>query len=870
MSSFVSALSYKPFSRQTDTTEKDASLNADTHPSKPASFVPTVTAGSIQPKHVEDYNTMLSRAFTDASVAYDGLNKSDKLDNEIIWQPTIHKSVHQIPENDIPLKRDATTTGLSYSSYAAKKRKPGRPKASIKVPPKPIKKLVLRQNKPVQTTLPIDVWAQILSHSNPAAVLRLSNVCRDLRALLSEVSVWKAIRHNNYGADHPDPPPGITERQYVDLIVGTGCQSKDCNNHRTNKTIWAFRRRWCPPCLRKKTVPPDGSDYFLSEYPEITKCVPRLDIRRNVVCTQDMPFTSPVTVALRTDLAKFAQDFDEIAEEFGTRDINVSSGLRTWYQDQVQLNNDLVEKVQAIEAWEKAYNAEVRDKAALAQKERKEFFAQKVQREYPQLDTQSLKQLTCFQSAMTSRALPSERAWHTLNKKMEAEQQRAERKEAMLNTCVPSSFTCLEYDPVQPSMEIAARKNTLTQPSLALAVLARQALDERLGVSSEPDPDFVLAVLGKVFMTYQPHVRAGQPGSSYLTMQDAKVVYKRLIQPAIARMKGKDQREAAAQLRCPACPESLYGIAQKQYTFEKLMNHIWNEHIDLSLDMDFHTERSAPPLRGRKPATKPFPWVHFRWPDRLPILPSTQSPPGADTLTTITVTSASDRYSPKRKGKNIFRHTQVSEDVGLPGDDFVGNVIFVASQLEKHSLRDEFKTLMALEFATRKWEALRESQPGEDEFNELRMALLRHGICGMFERFRCRACCEAAEVSGIKGYFVRSANPLGKLGEHYFRQHTPAEWTRKMMDLPSPEDLEAQLTMGDAADPAFYVFIKLFPLLEDSGQDDDGWANMEAMERMRTAGGEAAGGEFEELSESEEYSEGGEESDEESYLFKDD
>lgn len=58
----------------------------------------------------------------------------------------------------------------------------------------------------------------------------------------------------NYGPDHPPPPPGLTEQQYADLLVGTGCQNRGCNDKKARKTYWAFQRRWCDSCLKKNVI----------------------------------------------------------------------------------------------------------------------------------------------------------------------------------------------------------------------------------------------------------------------------------------------------------------------------------------------------------------------------------------------------------------------------------------------------------------------------------------------------------------------------------------------------------------------------------------------------------------------------------------
>lgn len=110
----------------------------------------------------------------------------------------------------------------------------------------------LRVNKQVKTWIPSDIWRQILIHANPLTLFSAQCVNKELRALLQYEGTWRQCRKNYYDEDIPDPPAGLKELQYVDLLEGKGCMS--CKNPSARRTYWAFLRRWCGACFKEKTI----------------------------------------------------------------------------------------------------------------------------------------------------------------------------------------------------------------------------------------------------------------------------------------------------------------------------------------------------------------------------------------------------------------------------------------------------------------------------------------------------------------------------------------------------------------------------------------------------------------------------------------
>lgn len=131
-----------------------------------------------------------------------------------------------------------------------KPNKGGRPRKHPYPVLKPAK--FFRTNKPIALELPADIWTRIFDFCPPDFLLQIRQINSLLRMLLDKQSQWKKARLHTYGFDHPDPPPGLTEMQYADLLTGVGCQG--CHKSFTRKVYWAFQRRWCLKCVDLDTA----------------------------------------------------------------------------------------------------------------------------------------------------------------------------------------------------------------------------------------------------------------------------------------------------------------------------------------------------------------------------------------------------------------------------------------------------------------------------------------------------------------------------------------------------------------------------------------------------------------------------------------
>ncbi|CAI2166826.1 9532_t:CDS:2 [Funneliformis geosporum] len=120
-------------------------------------------------------------------------------------------------------------------------------------------------------TLPPEMFINICQNLPPVDLLSLARACKRFNGFLSaEASmttqeIWKASREMFLPYLQLPPPDGMTERQYVRLVLERGCQF--CGKTKIRKVYWEFLVRCCEVCLKKKTLRKEDikQDYFLNE-----------------------------------------------------------------------------------------------------------------------------------------------------------------------------------------------------------------------------------------------------------------------------------------------------------------------------------------------------------------------------------------------------------------------------------------------------------------------------------------------------------------------------------------------------------------------------------------------------------------------------
>lgn len=464
----------------------------------------------------------------------------------------------------------------------------------------------------------------------------------------------------------------------------------------------------------------------------------------------------------------------------------------------------VVEKLQFVENWAETHRKAVRELAADKKQSISDFFAAKALLMDPPLEMETLKRMDCFHAAVASASEPSERAWKCLEPKLQAQRGKAEallveleeRKQSR-NYGAPAGS---RWDYNRADQDVV-----LGLADEVLETLVRGP--ESLRVA---DGDFVRIALTRVFNSYQEYYG----GEGYaLSLDDAKLVYRDKIQPIIDSLKGGNRRKTAMELRCPGCKKGTKG----RWLFECLMVHIKMIHSHRVGDFDdFRADRSGFLCRWD------FPWSFIKWPTNLPILAAGQDATGQWDLHA----HDDEHFSPPFSEipglgagggacLGAFYNRVVKDCYGPSCAKFVDNVIFAASKFDElgSTLSDQYKTQIVLEFALQKLQLVNGTEPDTKILKDLRLELLRKGLKGVFEGFRCKQCCDDAAKDGRKGYFARSIKSLGQLSDHFEAEHS-GDWTRDMLDLPTAQHLLTQLQLPSNRQ-SYRLFKFLFPAKQD-------------------------------------------------------
>ena len=158
------------------------------------------------------------------------------------------------------LGEDTTPRSLPQtSSVGPARNKGGRPRLDCRKPrarKTPKGQTRLQKNHPIKATVNVDVWENILVFCPPEFLLKARTISKTFRSVLKDDSlIWKRARLNYFGPDLPEPPLGLSEPQYADLITGSGCQTQGCTSSKTRKTYWAIQKRLCAECFQKSFLP---------------------------------------------------------------------------------------------------------------------------------------------------------------------------------------------------------------------------------------------------------------------------------------------------------------------------------------------------------------------------------------------------------------------------------------------------------------------------------------------------------------------------------------------------------------------------------------------------------------------------------------
>lgn len=543
-------------------------------------------------------------------------------------------------------------------------------------------------------------------------------------------------------------------------------------------------------------------------------CIPSAtfsDHRVYLYVTGNEEKSSDYDVFSRYDIAKMNENFEEATIVYSFVGAEFTSRFEAWVDRKKEEKQRLVTALQATEEWCKNEHESICAK----KKAKSEFFAEKALKLDSPLELEELKKLSCFQRAVASKTEPSDKSWASLEKRIQAE-----------------LYDGLERQKPARSDLLIARERLCTvlrrrRVQRNLLYLADLVLDEML----EPSPvfptlvaprDFVRIALLRVHQYFQ---LTKEPTDPPLVMDDARVVYVQKVRPALAAL--PDDRfpdgscdpdetiRRATELRCAGCRRGQ-PLDKKQGDFVQLMEHVFNNHAAVDEMFPDLIEKEPGKIEVVMRQKASLPWFQTPWRGVLPILVSEQE-----------VRCGKHEYTPvpdlhctppdKLEGLShgyvpgAFQGRVAASEGGPKDDDFVGNIIYAASQFDETNVDDKVVTKIALEFAVRRHDRVSSTRPDFDVLQQLQDTLLREGRGGIFEGLRCRECSINAPEWKTLGYLVRSAKPFAQVIEHFRNVHSArGDWASNMLQLPCDQDILAHL-MLPCNQKGGAVFEELFP-----------------------------------------------------------
>ncbi|MCJ1467671.1 hypothetical protein MMC07_006296 [Pseudocyphellaria aurata] len=689
--------------------------------------------------------------------------------------------------------------------------------------------LFLRKNYPVNQAIPADIWAKIFDFSPPDFLFQARQTNSLFRMVLRKESQWKGARQYTYGFDHPDPPPGLTEMQYADLLTGVGCQMKGCNERQARKVYWAFQRRWCAKCLKSNTTRDTDIADVLDNYPWFPDCIPKVTFDSwNRYCWVGDPSEkpdwaqNPGTHVRYSCLALmiFIRDADQFSAVGPNGEGKTKEEKEAWVANRVEANRVLVEKLRQIEAYVETEKQKKRSQAGSIKAAREAFFIEKALQLDPPLSVKALEMVPKYKASIEIPKLPTERSWQELLPKLQEARAKAEkmiRKKEKMDDA--KERMCMEYKKLSEDR----KQNTTAEQRFVLELAEKEidAVNAMVEDNQVAHVDFIPFVFRRVFEEYIHKHETSKPGNYHgrpyrLVLDDARMIYDCLIAEAIDRWNDHAKIRAAKNLKCPGCKRK---DSHRLHEFEALIRHIGEKHADKVGPLSyFRFQVLTTDPDKRVPDYEGVPWCRLKWPRNLPILASHREVVGEWDPDDQSDYIHAPSVIPRNLSRDAFAGRCVENGEAPPRGDFIKNVIHAASLFDGMPISAKSKTQIVFKYALDRHNNAFKDFGAEptvqvQALRDLPTSLIRAGVRGLFEGLHCKACCVNDTREKRHNKFADKKQSLGELIKHYLATHEHCSWTLNLFDLPSAEELWEELMKPGMAQ-TYQIFDDLFPEAE--------------------------------------------------------
>ncbi|APA13972.1 predicted protein [Sclerotinia sclerotiorum 1980 UF-70] len=327
-------------------------------------------------------------------------------------------------------------------------------------------KLELMKDK-AKYNLPGTIWMRILEFCPPIFLRKARFVSKEWKSWVEDFSsIHVNCRKENFGFNLPEHIPGLSAKQYVDLLGGKGCMEPGCKNKDASRTHWAWKKRWCLSCWKEKIEREDRIQkhrqlqYTRPVIDKLLECIP-VSMYDSFGKPHDYVEDGPqaLTNQLATHrLYKYylIVDVDNIIKEYEaltpepfredpTHDAQQKATARQIWEDKMAKldeerdkffeakkaeNDKLMQLVIQIEAAIRERRAKGRKPNDANRESRRTLFLNLAKRDLPEVPEEFIINTKAFKAAVRIfRDGGSERGWRTLKPKIEGEYASSKKKD---------------------------------------------------------------------------------------------------------------------------------------------------------------------------------------------------------------------------------------------------------------------------------------------------------------------------------------------------------------------------------------------------------------------------------------------------------
>ena len=647
-----------------------------------------------------------------------------------------------------------------------------------------------------------DVWRQIFNFCDPKFLLEAKSIDSARHSILTHhQAIWRNSRLRHLGDDCPPCPTSLSEQQYVNLLIGRGCQIQTCSQRKTFTVAWTFLGRLCMDCLLQRTTKADAlSQHRLPNESYLWEALPmvRYTSNRHGSPREVNESGTDWATSSRVNWLVLRSDYDRLEAEYlekMNQDI-AEEELLQWWQERKSRTLHHMGEVSTISNW----MARTRwDQEGSISSDRRRFFKGKALGLTPPMLCEELDCMVAYHKAMRSTNPPSDIAWQMLLEKIQPHREVAARivkvqqemADSYKNWNNPPRAIALDRELRNHRQSRNRDPKVFAPEQMSIIELGRRELEKCLE-TNVGDHNLVLTCLKNVFKSYEKlseHPDGlnydGTEGAYRLSMDDVRMIIDEVIDPALSLGSQKRSR-VLCSFKCPGCRVDY----QRKRNFVDTLKHVYSNHAQhVGDDGEFWSL-----LRPFDSPSRGFPFYSTPWMRCLPVLPSycdARSVPPWTPESEMTFLHEEARcYDSAFVGRTATWH-------GESQPTFLGAFTSALSSMQGVTLKAQCVTRVAFQYACDLAARFQLEVPTLDDFMEA-MPQIQKANPKLQLKFRCETCVRS-EDEVAKARPVKFEVALPKLYKHWDSKHSEQglDWTQDFMRLPSDSEVHEEMLKSD-------------------------------------------------------------------------